>query len=98
MVDPSYSFMVRTCCATFNHENYILDALKGFVMQQTTFPAVYTIVDDASTDGTAAVIRQFIGENFDVGDTSVGYDKDMDYGHVTFSRHKTNENCYFAVI
>ncbi len=92
------SYLLRTYCATFNHENYILDALKGFAMQQTTFPVVYTIVDDASTDGTAAVIKQFIGENFDLSDTSVGYDKDMDYGHVTFAQHKTNENCFFAVI
>ena len=98
MMELCHSFKVRTYCATFNHENYIIDALKGFSMQQTTFPVVYTIVDDASTDRTAAVIKQFVGENFNLGDTSVGYDKDTDYGHVTFARHKTNENCYFAVI
>lgn len=91
-------FLLRTHCATFNHENYILDALKGFTMQQTNFPVVYTIVDDASTDNTSKVLKQFVEENFDLGDASVGYDKDTDYGHVTFARHKTNENCYFAVV
>ena len=98
MADPSYSFKVRTYCATFNHENYILDALKGFAMQQTSFPVVYTIVDDASTDGTAAVIKKFISENFSLDADSVGYEKDLDYGHVTFAQHKTNKNCYFAVV
>ena len=59
---------------------------------------VFTIVDDASTDKTSTVIKHYVSENFDLDDDSVGYDKDTDYGHVTFARHKTNENCYFAVI
>ena len=92
------SFLIRTYCATYNHENYITDTLKGFVMQKTTFPVVYTIVDDASTDKTPEMLKQFVDENFDLENASVGYDKDTDYGHVTFARHKTNENCYFAVI
>lgn len=91
-------FLLRTYCATFNHENYILDALKGFAMQQTNFPVVFTIVDDASTDGTAAVIKKFVSENFSLDADSVGYEKDLDYGHVTFAQHKTNKNCYFAVV
>ena len=98
MAALSYSFKVRTYCATFNHENYIIDALKGFAMQQTTFPVVYTIVDDASTDGTAAVIKKFVSENFSLDANSVGFEKDLDYGHVTFAQHKTNTNCHFAII
>ena len=92
------SFLVRTFCATFNHESYITDALQGFVMQETSFPVVYTIVDDASTDKTAEVLRRFVNEHFDVGSDTRGYDKDTDYGHITFAQHKTNKNCYFAVI
>lgn len=92
-----HKFLVRTHCATYNHENYITDALNGFVMQETTFPVVYTIIDDASTDRTADVIRQFVNENFDLN-TSSGYEREMDYGHVTFARHKINTNCWFAVI
>ena len=67
-------------------------------MQETSFPVVYTIVDDASTDKTAEVLRRFVNEYFDVGSNSGGYDKDTDYGHVTFAQHKTNNNCYFVVI
>lgn len=93
-----YKYMVRTYCATYNHEPYILDALKGFVMQQTNFPMVFTIVDDASTDRNAEVIRCFVNENFDLLDTSVAFVEDMDYGHVTFAQHRTNRNCFFAVV
>lgn len=96
-MDSHCCFLVRTFCATYNHENYITDAMNGFVMQKTAFPVVYTIVDDASTDMTADVIRQFIADNF-LMDTTFGYDKETDYGHVTFVRHKTNTNCWFAAI
>lgn len=97
-MDGVFAFLVRTYCATYNHEHYIKDALCGFVMQETTFPVVYAIVDDASTDGTAEVIREFVKDNFDLQETSVAYEKDMDYGYVTFARHKTNRNCYFAIV
>jgi len=46
-------------CFTFNHNPYIRDALNGFVMQKTTFPFVAIVHDDASTDGTADIIREF---------------------------------------
>lgn len=92
------NFLVRVSCMTYNHHAYITDAMNGFVMQQTGFPFVCTIVDDASTDGEPEVIKKYLLENFDLPDTSVAYEKDTDYGHVTFARHKTNNNCYFAVI
>ncbi len=46
-------------CVTYNHEPYIRDALEGFVMQKTNFPFVAIVHDDASTDGTAAIIREY---------------------------------------
>lgn len=91
-------YLLRVYCATFNHSAYVADALAGFVMQQTNFPYVCTIVDDASTDGAQRVIKRFVEKNFDVRNHSVAYEIDTEYGHVTFARHKTNENCYFAVV
>ena len=91
-------FFVRVSCMTFNQSNYIIDALNGFVMQQTNFPFVCTVVDDASTDGEQEVIRNYMREYFDLQDSFVAYEKDTDYGHVTFAQHKTNKNCYFAAI
>ena len=90
--------MVLTRCFTYNQANYITDAMNGFVMQQTNFPFVCTIVDDASTDGEQAVIREYVCANFDLQDISVAYEKDEEYGQITFARHKTNENCFFAVL
>lgn len=46
-------------CITFNHEPYIRDALEGFVMQKTNFPFVAIVHDDASTDKTADIIREY---------------------------------------
>lgn len=83
---------------TFNQAKYITDAMNGFVMQQTDFPFVCTIMDDASTDGEQDVIRSFVEDNFDMQDSSIAYEKDADYGHIIFAQHKTNKNCYFAVI
>lgn len=46
-------------CITYNHEPYIRQCLEGFVMQKTNFKFVAIVHDDASTDGTAAVIREY---------------------------------------
>lgn len=43
----------------YNHEPYLRDCLEGFVMQQTNFPFVAIVHDDASTDGSAAIIREY---------------------------------------
>jgi len=51
--------MVSVCCLTYNHEKYIRDALEGFVMQNTDFSYEVFVHDDASTDGTAAIIKEY---------------------------------------
>jgi glycosyltransferase involved in cell wall biosynthesis len=51
--------MVSIICTTYNHEAYIAKALDGFLMQQTNFPIEIIVHDDASTDNTATIIRQY---------------------------------------
>ena len=51
--------LVSIVCITYNHERFIRDALDGFVMQKTNFPFEILINDDASTDGTAGIIREY---------------------------------------
>ena len=50
---------VSVICNAYNHERYIEKALKGFVSQKTNFDYEILIHDDASTDGTAAIIRKY---------------------------------------
>ena len=55
--------LVSVVCIAFNHEQYILDALKGIASQETSFPFEVIIHDDASTDGTQRLIRDFLKSN-----------------------------------
>jgi glycosyltransferase involved in cell wall biosynthesis len=51
--------LVSVCCITYNHEKYIREAIEGFLMQETSFPIEILIHDDASTDKTADIIREY---------------------------------------
>ena len=59
MRDENNEILVSICCITYNHEPYIRDAIEGFLMQKTDFPFEVLIHDDASTDGTADIIREY---------------------------------------
>lgn len=52
--------LVTISCITFNQENYISDAIEGFLNQQTNFDYEVYIHDDASTDGTRRIIEKYI--------------------------------------
>ena len=51
--------MVSICCITYNHEKYIAEAIESFLMQKTDFRFEILIHDDASTDNTAKIIREY---------------------------------------
>ena len=58
-MDETKHALVAIKCAVYNHELYLRDCLEGFVMQQTNFPFVAIVHDDASTDNSAAIIREY---------------------------------------
>ena len=51
--------MVSIRCLAYNHEPYIRQCLEGFIMQKTNFRFEAVVHDDASTDGTVAIIREY---------------------------------------
>lgn len=92
-----YNFLVYVRCITFNHAHYIKDAMNGFTMQQTTFPFVCVIIDDASTDDEPGIIKEYLNENFNLGDSNLVRREETDDYVMIFAQHKSNKNCFFAV-
>jgi len=57
--NPTDKPLVSVSCITYNHEKYIEDAIEGFLIQETSFPFEILIHDDASTDNTANIVREY---------------------------------------
>ena len=51
--------LVSVCCTAYNHAKYIRSCLDGFVNQNTDFKYEVIVHDDASTDGTVAIILEY---------------------------------------
>lgn len=51
--------LVSVLCTTHQHVEHIEDAIRGFLGQDTEFPFEIIIRDDASTDGTADIVRDY---------------------------------------
>ncbi len=52
--------LLSICCPTFNHEEYLCEALDSFLMQETNFPFEIIVRDDCSTDQTASIVRSYV--------------------------------------
>jgi glycosyltransferase involved in cell wall biosynthesis len=44
---------------TYNHRSSLRQALESVLAQKTSFPFVIHVLDDASTDGTSDIVREF---------------------------------------
>ena len=62
----SYPCKVSVLCATFNHEDYLRTTLDGFLAQKTDFPYEVLVCDDASTDSTADILREYAEKHPDI--------------------------------
>lgn len=51
--------IVSITCITYNHEKYIAEAIDSFLMQNTNFKYEILIHDDASTDRTQEIIKEY---------------------------------------
>lgn len=88
--------LVSICCITYNHAPFIRKCLEGFLMQETTFPVEILIHDDASTDGTDDIIREYAAKYQDKifplyekeNKYSQGYAEKMDFFNYDRARGK----------
>ena len=51
--------LVSIVCAVFNHGPFLRNALDGFLNQQVNFPFEILVHEDASTDNSAEIIRDY---------------------------------------
>lgn len=51
--------LVSIRCLVYNHERFLRRCLDSFVMQKTNFAFEAIVHDDASTDSSAAIIREY---------------------------------------
>ncbi len=51
--------VVSVLCTTYNHRDYISQAIEGVLAQRTDFPIELIVRDDASTDGTREVVDAY---------------------------------------
>lgn len=59
MTNPRLEPKVSVCVITYNQEAFIGECLQSIVDQETDFDFEVVVGDDASTDGTADVVREF---------------------------------------
>ena len=53
--------LVSVICITYNHRNFIRRCLDSLVSQNTDFRYEIIVHDDASTDGTREIVREYAG-------------------------------------
>lgn len=87
-------FRVLVNCMTYNQYRYIQDALNGFAIQETNFPYICVVIDDASTDGEQDTILNYLNRECNMSESEYSED---DNARSYFATHKKNQHCCFAV-
>jgi len=59
MKNKENNFKVSICCITYNQEKYIAECLESLVSQKTNFDYEIIVHDDASTDNTPKIIKEY---------------------------------------
>lgn len=62
----SLSPLVSVFMMTYNHKNYINNAIEGILLQRTNFPIEVVIRDDFSTGGTRDILIKYKNEYPDI--------------------------------
>lgn len=51
--------LLSVCLITYNHVNYIQQAIEGVLMQKVSFDYELIIADDCSSDGTTEIVKKY---------------------------------------
>lgn len=82
-MNSNQEIMVTVQCLTYNHAAYIRQCLDGFLMQKTTFKFEVLVHDDASTDGTTEILKEYVSKYPDIIKPIV--ETENQYGKIGFS-------------
>ena len=72
--------VVSVICITYRHGKYIKDCLEGILKQKTTYSYEVVIIDDASDDNTADIIREFVNKYQDRVSAFIAKENVFSYG------------------
>ncbi len=93
-----YKYKVCVRCMTYNHSGFINETFNGFYIQKTSFPVVFCIVDDASTDGEQEVLTKWSENHLLPVDGSKELVSAMPYGKLIYGKSKKQGNSLFAIL
>lgn len=91
VIQDNRPLMVSVRCATYNHAPYIRQCLDGFVMQKTNFRFEVIVHDDASTDGTTEIVREFAEKYPDI--IRPMYEEENQYSKNQMQMDNAIDNC-----
>ena len=66
MINETDGIKVSVCVVTYNQEKYISECLDSLVSQETDFKFEIIVGEDCSTDGTRAIVQQYVDKYPDV--------------------------------
>lgn len=90
---PKQEYKVLVRCFTYNQSKYIEETLNSFSIQETNFPFICIVIDDASTDGEQEVIKGWMDRECEMCKAEI---IDIPTSVVILVPHKTNHLCTFA--
>ena len=96
MVNKSEEIRVSVCMVTYNQKKYIAQAIDSVLMQKTNFKFELVIGDDASTDGTTDIVRQYAQKYPDII-RPILHEENVGPGKNSISIYETVKTEYVAV-
>jgi glycosyltransferase involved in cell wall biosynthesis len=58
--------LISVCMITYNHQDYIVEAIESVLKQSVSFPIEFIIAEDNSSDGTRAICENYARQYPDV--------------------------------